>query len=519
MKSINAAKPDLSYRRMGLNVIMNVANLVVGMAIGLFVTPYWVKTLGVAAYGLVPLVGNLTTFLALVALVLNSSVARFITIAVGKQEHERAERIFNTTLMGALAIAGLMGVLGVGLSLAAPTLVRVPAGYEREIRLIVAVVVATLAVNTISLPFGTGAFCANRLDINTGLDFLYRVVNVGVGLALVATILPRPVALSLGGLVGTLMVAGMNYYFWRRFMPWMRMRRQFDWGIFREQAIYGGWAVVNQVGAILFLYVDLIVLNRMLGPVPAGQYAALLQWSVLLRAAGVAVSGVFQPMMLHIYARQDMEGLVVFTRRAVRIMGLLLTLPIVLVCGLSRPLLTVWIGPDFAPLAPLLVLMTLHLCVNLSVAPFFTLQQTTNHVRVPAILTCVMGLGNLGLAIFCTGPLGFGIYGVALAGAVVLTAKNALFSPWYGARILNQPRAIFAWDIARTAGLSVGLSALIFYVAGNVDLCSWVRLILAGACITVGYVIFAWVGLLSAAERTLILARVGLKKDSDSARS
>ena len=52
-------------------------------------------------------------------------------------------------------------------------------------------------------------------------------------------------------------------------------------------------------------------------------------------------------------------------------------------------------------------------------------------MRVPAIVTIVMGFGNLGLAILLAGPMGWGLYGVAAAGAIALTAKNLIFTPLY----------------------------------------------------------------------------------------
>jgi membrane protein EpsK len=50
----------------------------------------------------------------------------------------------------------------------------------------------------------------------------------------------------------------------------------------------------------------------------------------------------------------------------------------------------------------------------------------------------------VGLAVWLAGPLDWGVYGVAAAGAIVLTAKNALYTPAYAAWVLNQPLTTFA---------------------------------------------------------------------------
>ena len=116
-----------------------------------------------------------------------------------------------------------------------------------------------------------------------------------------------------------------------------------------------------------------------------------------------------------------------------KLVGLLMALPIGLICGLSSPLLQTWLGPKFAELSWLMTLMTIHLSVNLAVLPLFSIQTATNAVRTPALVMIVMGMGNLGLAIFLAGPMGWGLYGVAAAGAIALTAKNLVFTPLYAA--------------------------------------------------------------------------------------
>jgi hypothetical protein len=86
-----------------------------------------------------------------------------------------------------------------------------------------------------------------------------------------------------------------------------------------------------------------------------------------------------------------------------------------------------------------MVIMVSHLAINMGVMPLFSIQVAMNKVRWPGIVTLIMGIGNLALAIFLAKYASWGIFGVAVAGAIVLTAKNALFTPIYGAIILDQP--------------------------------------------------------------------------------
>ena len=52
-------------------------------------------------------------------------------------------------------------------------------------------------------------------------------------------------------------------------------------------------------------------------------------------------------------------------------------------------------------------------------------------------------MGNLLLALLLAGVFGWGLYGLAAAGAITLTVRHLLFTPLYGARVLNRTYGTF----------------------------------------------------------------------------
>jgi len=69
--------------------------------------------------------------------------------------------------------------------------------------------------------------------------------------------------------------------------------------------------------------------------------------------------------------------------------------------------------------------------------PLFSINIAHKCVRVPGIVTFLMGVGNFCLAVILSLQTEMGYYGVAAAGAIVLTLKNAFFTPWYATRVLG----------------------------------------------------------------------------------
>jgi len=261
--------------------------------------------------------------------------------------------------------------------------------------------------------------------------------------------------------------------------------------------------VINQIGSLLFLQIDLIIVNLLFGAASAGEYAIALQWVVLLRAVAGVLSGVLTPTILSCYAREQIGTLIRVTKSAVKLMGLAMALPIGLVCGLAPQLLTVWVGEQFTSLAPLMVLLTVHLAVNLAVLPLFPINVAYNRVRVPGLVTFFMGIGNFGFAIALPLLTGWGYYGVAAAGAIVLTLKNAFFTPWYATRVLGVGVHTFTRSMLPGIVATVIIGAAAATLGAVIQLPALITLAVAGATIGLVYLSTVWAFGLSGYERRL----------------
>lgn len=272
----------------------------------------------------------------------------------------------------------------------------------------------------------------------------------------------------------------------------------------------GGWVVINQIGSLLFHQIALIVVNLLFGATSSGEYAIALQWVVLLQAVAGVLSGVLTPTIFSCYARKQTDTLIRVSKSAVKLMGLAMALPIGLVCGFAPQLLTVWVGEEFTFLAPLMIFLTMHLAVNLAVQPLFPINAAYNRVRVPGIVTFFMGIGNFALAITLPLLTGWGYYGVAAAGAIVLTLKNALFTPWYATKVLGVGTHTFTRSMLPgiVATVLIGIAAAT--LGATIQLPAQVTLTVVGAAITLVYLVAVWKLGLSEFERELFVSYLPL---------
>jgi O-antigen/teichoic acid export membrane protein len=250
--------------------------------------------------------------------------------------------------------------------------------------------------------------------------------------------------------------------------------------------------------------VDLLAVNAFFGAATTGAYGSVAQISTLLDSLVTTVSLVIRPILMIQFAKGDLIGLRRVGITSVKFMGLALALPIGIICGLAKPILSIWLGSDYQYLSVLVFVLIAHFSINLAVRPLLYMQVAFNKVRWPGIVTLLTGLVNLCLAFLIAWWGKWGYLGVALVGALVWTFRNSIYTPIYTAHIIRAPWWCFY------PGLGASLIGTIFVMGTSYGL-TLIKMptnifTLTGYAILVSlfYVLLVWVFGLSKAERLLI---------------
>lgn len=487
------------------NIVANVFNYALSIIIGLWFTPYTIRHLGVAAFGLIPLAQTVISYMGLCTIVLNGAVGRFLTIALERRNFEEANQIFNTALFGNVFIVIILIAPAIYASLHAYVFFNIPPGYEHSFVWLFFCIICSFFLSVINSSFSLASFCRNRFDLSNIISMFSNLIRISCIVLLFSFYKPQIWHIGVSGLIALCFSFVGSIFIWRHLTPILFISpRYFNLGTLRKLTSMGGWFVINQIGTMLYLSIDLIVVNKMIGPEAGGQYGAIMQWSAMLRSFAGVIAGVFGPTILMLFARNNIQDLVSYSQKSMKFLGLTIAFPIGIICGFSKSLLFVWLGPKYISFAPLMSLMTFHLCVNLGVLPLFNIQVATNNVRLPGLLTCCMGIINLLLALLLAGPIGLGMYGVAIAGAIMLTTQNLIFTPWYTAHILGIKYKTFYIGTISIIISTVGLS-IICWIFGNVfQIRSWLNLLCAVVLVFIAYAVYIYAVMLSKQDRKKI---------------
>lgn len=475
------------------NVLSNGTVFLIDILIGIWFTPYLVRNLGVASFGLVPLAQSLTSYLNLIRLSLNSAAGRFLTIELEDKDVNAANITFNSVLFGNGGLVLFTLPLVIAFVFISTDIFNIPQGQEQSARVLFAATLISYLIMFIRSSFSISSWAKNRFDLRNIVIATDRMLRIGTVVLLFSLVNPRLIHVGAGTFLAALVGMTGDVFLWRKLTPQLRIQiSNFKLAKIRKLLDMGGWLVVDQVGGLLFLNIDLILANVLLGVEIGGGYGTIILFPNTLRRLAQTISSVLTPTILAKYAQKEMDIVKGISKRAVRLMGLAMALPIGLLCGLGKPFLYLWLGPAFQRYFGLLVLTTAHLIINLSVFPLFGLNIALNKVRLPGIMTFGMGVINVLSAVFFV-RMGWGALGIAAAGAITLTLKNAFFTPIYAALIQRLSWFTYIKDMIPgiLATLLIGLGA--YSLTHIIQINSWLPLIGLGVAIGLIYIIGIYV--------------------------
>lgn len=505
----SAENQDIFSKQVPKNLMANVLYFIINLASGLFLVPYFINSLGIASYALIPLATSFTAYVNLIMVSLNTSVSRPMTIELQRQEFKKANVTFNTALFGTLGIILLMLPIVILLSYYSPVFFEIPSNQENATRFLFLGVISAFLLRAWSSNFGVSIFAYNRLDLLNIINTINILVQVGLVVLLFKLYSPNLAYIGLAYLIAAIVAFALTVFFSQRINPHLTMNiKDFHRSKADEIMEMGGWVIISQIGSLLFLQIDLIVVNKLFGTLAGGEYSIAFMWSSVLRTIAGMLISILTPVILTYYVKGRIKELINLSKSAIKLTGFVLALPIGFICGFAPQLLSLWVGPEFVKLSPLMLLMLSHLVINLPVMLLFDINVAYNKVRIPGIVTFWMGIGNFLLEIMLPLLTGWGYYGIALAGAIVLTLKNAFFIPWYATKVLGISRSTFMSSMFPGALAMVIIAGACRLIAFFVPVSGFGALIASGLIITIGYMSSVWIFTKEKIERQIIMSMV-----------
>lgn len=487
------------------NFISNVIYFVLSIVIGLMLVPFFLDTLGKAAYGLIPLATSITSYVTLIIDSLNTSISRFLTIDLQRADVKRANETFNTALFGTLGVILLLIPFALAAAWYAPVFFNIGDQSKTGVFLLFALIFGSVLIRAWSSNFMVTLFAYNRLDLQNYVNCVNRFMQIILIVTLFRYFGPSLVLVGLsyaGTAVTTLVISSILS---KRTCPFLKISpASFVRSRLKEIGGMSTWVLINSVGLLLNTQISLIVVNKLFGEVAGTEYSLAAVWSSLLINIAALVTNLLTPMTYSYYAKQDREGLIHFTSMTIKIIGLSMALPIAFICIFSPQLLTIWVGSEYAHLAPLIWICVAPVIIKIMTSCIAPITVAYNRVRSLVFLTLPMGFLNVILALLLPSFFNIGIYGVALAELITVLLRYGVINPLFIAYVMQIPIFTYLKKMLYGIGGILVLSVVGFALVSIVAISTLPALILAGCGISAVYLLFVLNVVLHPDEKKMI---------------
>jgi O-antigen/teichoic acid export membrane protein len=404
------SEPDLRWRVLG-STISNYVGKIVGLGTWFFLTPFILHRLGPVNYGMWALVGSIVAYGSLLDLGITGAVIKYVAEYRAKGQIARARNLVATALWLYSALGFVTILVSAAFAPAFPHIFNVPPD-ER--------LTASHLVLLLGVGIGLSIPCTAPISVLKGLqrfDLANAVSVTGVllsatGIAAVLLLDGGVLGMATVGIIVTILMPLPSIWLIKRIAPEL----QFGWRGGSRQLV----RPVLSFASSLFLMNIAGHLQTRTGGMVIGAFlplSAVTPYAIAGRLSEVAqiltdqFMKVILPLASALNAADDRTRM-----RSLYITSTRLTLAVIMPVAcilivLARPILSVWVGPEYEGYAHLIVILTCASSIDASQWPAGALLQGMARHRPLAWMWFGAALANIALSIALVTH--FGVTGVA----------------------------------------------------------------------------------------------------------
>lgn len=452
------------------NICFNLINFVINMIVGIILTPYLIKHMGIVAYGMVPLAMFITSYIGVLTQSLTASVNRCLINALHNGNNLEVNLIFNTALILMIVLIVVIGAILIWPIVNIGYLISVPEILLNETTTLFLSILVAFFISLISSVFSVPLYAKNRIDLMQSANIIKNLTKL---LSILSFFYFGNYRLSIVGysiVISEIISLMMYIYMSRRETPDIQIRFDFfDISIVRKISGLGGWLIVDQIGVIFLSKLDLLLVNKIFGSSYSGKYAVITQFSDLFRTMASLIGSVLGPVMMILYTQGEHSKMADLTKSFMKFMSLTMAIPIIVLCVFSEEIIEMWVGPSFNDITYLVWFIVFPLIINIGTMPLFSINIAMNKVKIPSLSNIIFGVIGLLIALYLVYYLHSGMEGIAVGFILATTLKNSLFTPLYAAYILQLPKLTFITVHIRTLLFTLTFTILSYYAKEHIE--------------------------------------------------
>jgi O-antigen/teichoic acid export membrane protein len=488
------------------SIFSNWIALVVTGVISVVLTPVLIHGLGDFHYGMWILVGSLLEYSSFIDMGLRTTLQRFVAKLQGAQQRRGLNETLATSLALGLVVCFLLCVLTGVLALLLPGFFGLAGGAKTLFAKVVVLLGLSVAVTFPARVLASYLCGLQRYDV-------YNLASI-VTAAVRALLLVAALRLGYGVMACsavTLAVAVVSLAVHWRLVRWADRElsldwRQVSWPQARELFSFSIYVFLASMGDFLRFRVDSFVIARWLSLSLVTPFSVASRIIEYLRAGTFTIVGPLMTTMSALEGQRrqaDLKHVFLFSTKVMTLISLFLGAMLWLY---GRPLIRLWVGPQYdAAYIPLMILVLGHV-ISLAQSPSINLLLARGRNRPLGWWTLTEGAANLALSIYWAPR--YGLAGIALGTAVPQIFVKLTLQPWYALRVSRTSLGEYVREaLGGPIMATLGFLLLAYPASRAANASGALPMLISAGAVTLLYGLMAYGVALSASERQFFWER------------
>lgn len=493
--------------RLFINIVASIIATLVGLGIAFILTPFLVAQIGKETYSFYPIASNLVNYFTIIVTAFNALASRFITIAIVRNNKDKAQEYSSSVLLTNVILAAIFLIPMTFIVVRAEYFFDITPSQVANVKCMFGLVFSAMLVNIIGSVYGVATFVKERIDLRSGQQIVISIVRVVLYISLFSIFHPNIVFVGLTTFFESIINFIIQFYWTKKLLPDYKIK--FSFARFRavKELLFSGiWSSISSLGNNLLSGLTLVFANMLFGAVASGTLSIAHTLPSLCTTIITMMINVFYPRLTNQYASYGESGLAKETLRSERLMGTVISVPIILLIGLGREFFSLWMPNENA--IELQYGSVIYLIPFVIQANMWTLTQVypvMNKVRIPAIAMVILGTINVIICYSIPQFFTVSFYFVPIISTIFNVIYSVGFVPIYTAKLLKCSVVPFYKYLLR-ASVATTITLISTNIFRNIINCNgWIGFVACGLIsAAVGYAVF-FIITLNKDEKTLFI--------------
>ena len=430
---------NLNFReKTSLNIVTNIVRTLAMALVGVLMVPYYIGTLGITSYAIIPLATTMSTYIQLITECVAYSAERYTVLAFNSGNIDEANKTISTSFFGLGKLYLIFLPIGLFLAFISPNIFAV-ANDSLDVQLLFMMIIVSSMAVSLSIPFNGVFFSSNNLYLLYFAKFAYTISQVTIIIILFTFSTPSLIIIGLGYIVSSIIMFILLYCMAKHLEGRMHISRNlYDRELFKKIGSLGFWSTVTNIGNLLYIQLSLVLVNLSLGSESQGEFALIVTVVSMMNTAVFTITDSTDPLFFKCYSDSNNEELVNVLKTGMKMITITFAFPAAFIIAFSKEFLGAWVGGSFEGLSALLTIGILGNMAFCTMSIAKNIPKVFLKVRIPALMTLGLGIANAIITIAILNS-GYASAEAAMTVWAISTLLLAIFNSIYVAYLTASP--------------------------------------------------------------------------------